>query len=237
MVLQILVVGFFNGVQLPQSDFNLYLACGDSVVPVEILQAGVLRCVIPAQKPGLVNLYLSFDGHKPISQVLTFEFRSPALPNGTITPDDKSIWQEFQLQMRLAHLLFSSKSLSVFSTKVSQSALKEAKTFAHRTSHISNGWVHLTKIIEKTPIPHAKDSLFELALQNRLQEWLLEKVVAGCKIPEHDEQGQSVIHLCAILGYTWAVLPFSCSSLSMDYRDKFGWTALHWAACYGRYNN
>ncbi|KAI3459232.1 hypothetical protein Pfo_015895 [Paulownia fortunei] len=234
---KMLVVGFFNGGQPPHIDYSLHLACGDSVVPVEVVQAGVFRCVISPQTPGLVNLYLSFDGHKPISQVLTFEFRAPVVTNRTITVDDKSNWEEFQLQMRLAHLLFSSsKSLSMLSAKASQSALKEAKAFAQRTSHISNGWVYLTKMIEnaKMPFPQAKDSLFELTLQNRLQEWLLEKVVAGCKISERDEQGLGVIHLCAILGYTWAVLPFSCSGLSMDYRDKFGWTALHWAAYYGR---
>ncbi|KAL7123777.1 hypothetical protein ABFS83_14G004900 [Erythranthe nasuta] len=232
---KILVVGFFNG-QLPDTDFHLYLACGDSVVPVEVVQAGVFRSVIPAQTPGLVNLYLTFDGHKPISEVWPFEFRAPVVPHKTISSDDKPNWAEFQLQMRLSHLLFSSDSLNIFSNKVSQNALKEAKTFAQRTSHIPNGWVHLTKLIQdaKVPFPQAKDSLFELTLQNRLQEWLLEKVVSGCKIPERDEQGQGVIHLCAILGYTWAVLPFSLSGLSMDYRDKSGWTALHWAAYQGR---
>ncbi|KAG5573986.1 hypothetical protein H5410_063752 [Solanum commersonii] len=65
-------------------------------------------------------------------------------------------------------------------------------------------------------------------------EWLLERVIEGCKISEHDEEGQGVIHLCAILGYTWAVYLFSWSGLSLDYRDKYGWTALHWAAYYGR---
>ncbi|KAK6146220.1 hypothetical protein DH2020_020089 [Rehmannia glutinosa] len=234
---KILVVGFFNGRKLPHTNFSLHLACGDSVVPVENVQAGVFRCVISPQTPGLVNLYLSFDGHKPISQVLTFEFRAPIVPDRMISVNDKSNWEEFQLQMRLARLLFSSsKRLSIFSSKVSHSALKEAKAFAQRTSHISHGWVYLTKMIEdaKMPFPQAKDSLFELTLENRLHEWLLEKVVAGHKISEHDEQGLGVIHLCAILGYTWAVLPFSCSGLSMDYRDKFGWTALHWAAYHGR---
>lgn len=37
-----------------------------------------------------------------------------------------------------------------------------------------------------------------------------------------------------MLGYTRAVYLYSLSGLSLDYRDKFGWTALHWAAYYGR---
>ncbi|KAK4483307.1 hypothetical protein RD792_010492 [Penstemon davidsonii] len=234
---KVLVVGSFNEGQLPCANSRLFLACGDSVFPVEVVQAGVFRCLISPQTPGVVNLYLTFDGQKPISQVFNFEFRAPVVPNNTISLENKSKWEEFQLKMRLAHLLFaSSKSLSIFSTRISQNALKDAKAFAQKTSHISDGWLYLTKKIGDTKIsfPQAKDSLFELILQNRLQEWLLEHVVAGHKLAERDEQGQGVIHLCAILGYTWAVYPYSCSGLSLDYRDKFGWTALHWAAYYGR---
>ncbi|XP_051129654.1 calmodulin-binding transcription activator 5-like isoform X2 [Andrographis paniculata] len=234
---KILVVGCFNGRQVPVADSTLFLVCGDTIVSVEVLQDGVFRCVIPPQSPGVVNLYLSFDGHNPISQVLTFEFRATSAPAKTVCLDDKSDWEELRLQMRLGSLLFSSsQSLDVYSSKLSQSALKEAKAFAQRTSHVSKGWLYLYKLTEdvKMPFSQARDSLFELTLQNRLQEWLLEKVVSGCKLPERDEHGQGVIHLCAILGYTWAILPYSWSGLSMDYRDKFGWTALHWAAFYGR---
>ncbi|CAA3000778.1 Calmodulin-binding transcription activator 5 [Olea europaea subsp. europaea] len=234
---KILVVGLFHEghVYLPNS--GLLLVCGDSIVPVEVVQGGVFRCLVAPQTPGFVNLYLTFDGHKPISQVLRFEFRAPPLHKETIPLEDKSNWEEFRFQIRLAHLLFStSKSLDIFSSKVSPNALKEAKVFARKSSHISENWEHLMKSIEDTKMSflQAKGNLFELTLQNRLQEWLLERIVAGRKKSERDEQGQGVIHLCAILGYTWAVYPFSVSGLSLDYRDKFGWTALHWAAYYGR---
>ncbi|KAH6769613.1 calmodulin-binding transcription activator [Perilla frutescens var. hirtella] len=239
-LLSILVVGFFSEGHQHHTDSKLYLACGDSVLPVEVVQAGVFRCLLSPQAPGLVNLYMTFDGHKPISQVVTFEFRAPIQTDGSVSIENASNWEEFQLQMRLSHLLFSSsKDLSIYSTKPSQTALKEAKVFANKTSHISDGWVYLSKMIDeaKMTYPQAKDRLFELNLRNRLQEWLLEKVATGCKITERDEQGQGVIHLCAILGYTWAVYLFSWSGLSLDYRDKFGWTALHWAAYCGRYGH
>ncbi|KAL8484851.1 hypothetical protein ACS0TY_027225 [Phlomoides rotata] len=227
---KILVVGYFNDGHLPNAESTLYLACGDSILPVEVVQAGVYRCLVSPQAPGVMNLYMTFDGHKPISQILTFEFRSPVQPTHTD-------WEVIQLQMRLAHLLFSSsKGLSIYSTKVSQTAYKEAKVFAKKTSLISDAWVLLSKMIEDTELsfPKAKDKLFELTLQNRVHEWLLEKVASGFKVSECDEQGQGVIHLCAILGYTWAVYPFAWSGLSLDYRDKCGWTALHWAAYCGR---
>ncbi|KAL3634643.1 hypothetical protein CASFOL_021697 [Castilleja foliolosa] len=237
---KILVIGCYNGGQLPHTGFSLHLACGDSIFPVETLQNGVFRCVMSPQTPGFVDLYLTLDGlNKPISQVLTFEFRSPVLllPNTKIAVDDNSTWQEFQLQMRLSRLLFSpSLSQTMLSSKLSQSAVKEAKVFVQKTSHVSESLVYFTKMIESIKIPfiQAKDSLFELTLQNRLREWLLERVVAGSKISEYDEQGLGVIHLCAILDYTWSVVPYSCSGLSMDYRDKCGWTALHWAGYHGR---
>ncbi|XP_073136635.1 calmodulin-binding transcription activator 5-like [Henckelia pumila] len=234
---KILVVGVFNEGCSPSSESSLFLACGDSIVPAEVVQAGVFQCSISPQTPGLVNLYLSFNGHKPVSQVLTFEFRAPVVPVMTIPSENKTTWEEFQLQIRLSHLLFSSsKGLGIFSSKLLPNAVKEAKAFCQKTSQISDRWMYLTKAIQnsKMSLHEAKENLFELTLQNRLHEWLLEKVVSGCKISERDEQGQGVIHLCAILGYTWSVYPFSCSGLSLDYRDKFGWTALHWAAYYGR---
>ncbi|KAL3626631.1 hypothetical protein CASFOL_030180 [Castilleja foliolosa] len=195
---KILIVGSFNEGLVPHAESKLYIACGDSIHAVEVIQPGVFRCLVSPQAPGLVNLYLTLDGHKPFSQVLTFEFHAPAKPNGAVSYEDKNDWEEFQLQMRFAHLLFSSsKGLNLYSTKPSQTALKEAKAFARKTLHISEGYFR-------------------------------------CKVSERDEQGQGVIHLCAVLGYTWAVYPFLWSGLSLDYRDKDGWTSLHWTAYYGR---
>ncbi|GMP57037.1 hypothetical protein CsSME_00021291 [Camellia sinensis var. sinensis] len=232
---KILITGFFNDPHLAKSD--IYCVCGDACGPAEIVQSGVFRCLVSPHTPGSVNLYLSFDGHNPISQVLTFEYRAPLTGNWMISAEEMSNWEKFRVQMRLAHLLFStSKSLNFLSSKVSPDTLKEAKKFAHKTSHIADGWAYMIESIENNKISfqQAKDSLFELALKNRLYEWLLERVVEGCITSDRDEQGQGVIHLCSILDYTWAVYPFACSGLSLDYRDKFGWTALHWAAYCGR---
>lgn len=217
---------------------SLFCVCGDVCVPADTVQVGVYRCLVLPHSPGLVHLFMSFDGHKPISQVLNFEYRTPLLSNPVVSSEEKYNWEEFRVQLRLAYLLFStSKSLSILSNKVSPNALKEAKKFSSKTSNISNSWAYFIKSIEdkKTPSPQAKDSLFELALKNRLKEWLLERVVEGSKKKtEYDFQGQGVIHLCAILEYTWAVQLFSWSGFSLDFRDKYGWTALHWAAYCGR---
>ncbi|KAI5415640.1 hypothetical protein KIW84_040890, partial [Lathyrus oleraceus] len=232
---KILVTGLFQIDYLHISKSNLACVCGGEVVPAQIVQDGVYRCWVPPHSPGIVDLYLSLDGHNPISQVVNFEYRTPVLHNPVASVEEKNNWDEFQLQMRLAYLLFAKQqSLDVFSSKVSSSRLKEAREFSLKTSFISNTWQYLMEsTLDNIPFSQAKDALFGYALKNRLKEWLSEKIVLGCKTTEYDAQGQSVLHLCAILGYTWAVTLFSWSGLSLDFRDKFGWTALHWAAYYG----
>ncbi|KAE9455153.1 hypothetical protein C3L33_12959, partial [Rhododendron williamsianum] len=233
----ILITGFFNEGHPQLDKSKIYCVCGDAYSPAQIVQSGVFRCFVSPHQEGLVNLYLSFDGHSPISQVLTFEYRTPLTRDPVISVEDKSKAEEFIVQMRLAHLLFStSKSLKILSSKVSPNAVKEAKIFARKTSNVADGWAQVIKSIEnnRMTVERAKESFFELTLRNKLYEWLLERVVEGSKTSDYDDQGQGVIHLCAILDYTWAVSPYSFSGLSLDYRDKFGWTALHWAAYYGR---
>ncbi|TYJ15512.1 hypothetical protein E1A91_A10G188100v1 [Gossypium mustelinum] len=234
---KILVTGVFHQAYQHLAKSNLFCVCGDVCYPAETIQVGVYRCLLSQHAPGLVKLYMSLDGHKPISQVLNFEYRAPLLHDPVVPLEDKSRWEEFRLQMRLAYLLFStSKSLNILSGKVSPNSLKEAKKFAQKTSNISNSWTYLIQSIEenRASFTQAKDSLFEIALKNRLKDWLLERIIYGSKTTEYDAQGQGVIHLCAILGYTWAIYLFSWSGLSLDFRDKHGWTALHWAAYYGR---
>ncbi|MED6110264.1 hypothetical protein PIB30_041308 [Stylosanthes scabra] len=234
---KILVTGLFRNDYQHLAKSNLYCVCSDASIPVETVQPGVYRCWISPHSPGFVNLYLSFDGYKPISQVVNFEYRTPLLHNPTAFMEQKYDWEEFRHQIRLTNLLFDTKkSLDIFSSKVSPKALKEAKKFAFNTSFISKSWQYLMKSTEENmiPFPQAKDDLFQIALKNRLKEWLLERISLGIKTTELDKQGQGVIHLCAILGYTWAVSLFSWSGLSLDFRDKFGWTALHWATYCGR---
>lgn len=213
--------------------------CGDVSVPVEVVQGGGFRCFVPPHRPGLVGLYLSYDGHGPISQVIDFEYRA-SLHDLVLPTEEKPKWEELQLQMRLAFLLFStSKCLDIASSNILLDQQKDAKKFALHTANISKDWAYLLSSVEenRTSFLQAKETAFELMLKNRLKDWMLERVITGCRTSEFDIHGQAVIHLCAILGYTWSVQLFSWSGFSMDFRDKFGWTALHWAAYCGRQVN
>ncbi|CAH2078910.1 unnamed protein product [Thlaspi arvense] len=235
---KILVTGFFHDSFQHFGRSNLFCICGELRVPAEFLQMGVYRCFLPPQSPGVVNLYLSADGNRPISQLFSFEHRSVPVIEKVVPQDDQLYkWEEFEFQVRLAHLLFtSSNKISVFSSKISPDNLLEAKKLASRTSHLLNSWAYLMKSIQANEVPfdQARDHLFELTLKNRLKEWLLEKVIENRNTKEYDSKGLGVIHLCAVLGYTWSILLFSWANISLDFRDKHGWTALHWAAYYGR---
>ncbi|MCL7026122.1 hypothetical protein MKW94_028934 [Papaver nudicaule] len=71
----------------------------------------------------------------------------------------------------------------------------------------------------------------EIVLRKYLKDWLFEGYRKG---PALDSKGQGVLHLLASLGYTWAISLFRFAGFKLDGRDRFGWTALHWAAFYGR---
>ncbi|KAL8161974.1 hypothetical protein V2J09_013463 [Rumex salicifolius] len=233
---KILVVGCFHEDYQHLSRSNMFCVCDDKCVPAEVVQVGVYRCVVPPHSAGVVCFFLSIDGFKPISQVVTLEFRAPVYNKIDVSADNS--WEGFRLQMRLAHLLFStSKCLEISAKGVPpHDTFEEAKKFSLRCASIKNSWSSLMKQIEngKVSLLQAKESLFEITLKNRLKDWLLERVLHGSKFSERDSEGQGVLHLCAILGYTWAVYPFSMAGLSLDFRDKSGWTALHWAAYCGR---
>nr|VDD46145.1 unnamed protein product [Brassica oleracea] len=235
---KIVVTGILHNSYQHLGSSNLFCICGDSCVPAEYVQAGVYRCFIPPHSPGMANLYLSADGHEPISQCFTFEHRpAPVLTKPVHENNQESKWEEFELQVRLAHLLFtSSNKLNVLSSNISPENFLDAKKLSNKTSHLLNSWAYLIKSVQgsKVSFDQAKDQIFELTLKNRVKEWLMEKVLEGRNARDYDSKGLGVIHLCAILGYTWSIQLFSLSGLSLDFRDKQGWTALHWAAYYGR---
>ncbi|WOL00294.1 calmodulin-binding transcription activator 5-like isoform X2 [Canna indica] len=239
---KVIVVGYFSESKKHLLSSNIYCVFGELCVEAEMVQPGVYRCKSLPQPPGQVDLFLTMDGHTPISQVLSFEYRclpdNPLDGRVILSEDDFNNlkWEDYQ--KRLAYLLFStSNNASILSGRISVKSLNEAKEFSLVTSSlIEKNWMNLlkpdnTNMLSSEP---SREDFLELILRSKLQEWLYLKIAQGCETTSHDSQGLGIIHLCAILNYTWAVRLYSLSGLSLDFRDTQGWTALHWAAHYGR---
>ena len=223
------MVGYFLDNYKHLAGANLYCVIGEQCVTADTIQTGVYRFMARPHVPGRVNLYLTLDGKTPISEVLSFEYR--IMPGSS--DDDEPKKSKLHMQMRLARLLFSTSQ-----KKIAPKFLVEGSRVSNLLSaSTEKEWIELFKCItdsKGTNIP-ATESLLELVLRNKLQEWLVEKIIEGHKSTDRDDLGQGPIHLCSFLGYTWAIRLFSLSGFSLDFRDSSGWTALHWAAYYGRY--
>ncbi|EPS66845.1 hypothetical protein M569_07931, partial [Genlisea aurea] len=222
---KILLVVAVEGDQPVADSSQLYLVCGNSTNPAKVIQTGAYRCIISPQAPGFVSLYLAIDRIQQVSQALSFEIRSPA----SDSPGHEAEIVEFQFQRRLARLLFefpSDTSRLFCSQDHSETASGGGTGELCSTAGFKAGDFSL---------PRARNRLLESIFENKLEEWSLEIAPSGgSKLLERDENGHCAIHLCAALGYTWSPALFTDSFLSLDFRDKCGWTALHWAASQGK---
>ncbi|KAJ0038538.1 hypothetical protein Pint_23745 [Pistacia integerrima] len=80
------------------------------------------------------------------------------------------------------------------------------------------------------------DWLLQELLKDKLQQWLSSKSTgdceqSGCSLSKKE---QGIIHMVAGLGFEWALNPILSHGVSINFRDITGWTALHWAARFGR---
>ncbi|KAE9601123.1 putative IQ motif, EF-hand binding, ankyrin repeat-containing domain-containing protein [Lupinus albus] len=80
------------------------------------------------------------------------------------------------------------------------------------------------------------DWLLEELLKDKLQIWLSRRShdrdnETGLALSKKE---QGIIHMVAGLGFEWALNPILSCGVNINFRDISGWTALHWAARFGR---
>ncbi|PHU03021.1 Calmodulin-binding transcription activator 4 [Capsicum chinense] len=209
---------------------------GDIEVPVQIIQVGVICCQAPRHLPGKVTLCVTSGNRESCSEVREFEYRvEPDDCARNNQPDVVGVYQsseELLLLVRFVQLLLSDLSVQ----KGDSSEL--ANDFLEKSKANEDSW---SQVIESLLFGTSTsmitiDWLLQELLKDKFQQWLC------CKLQQKDNQigcslskkEQGIIHMVAGLGYEWALHPILNAGLSVNFRDINGWTALHWAARFGR---
>lgn len=210
---------------------NYKWACmfGELEVPAEVVGDGVLRCLTPLHEPGRVPFYITCCNRLACSEVRDFEFRASSVED--VDSD------ETRLYMRFGKLL----SLGSDTPQISLQSIDDetSQLFSKISALLKDDteWEQMLSFTKKDEFSsdNVKDQLLEKLLKEKLHNWLIQKIAEGGKGPNVlDAEGLGVVHFAAALGYDWAIPPTIAAGVSVNFRDINGWTALHWAAYYGR---
>ncbi|KAL5552631.1 hypothetical protein UlMin_040032 [Ulmus minor] len=228
---KIIVVGSFL---CDSSESAWHCMFGDVEVPVEIIQEGVIRCEAPPHLPGKVTLCITSGNRESCSEVREFEYRvktsSSAQGTSPSTESTRSP-EELLLLIRFAQMLLTDSSLPKEEARESE--------MMRKLKADDDSWA---SVMEALLVGSGSSSstinwLLETLLKDKLQQWISSR---SQKL-QHNELGsslskkeQGIIHMVAGLGFEWALKPILGCGVCIDFRDINGWTALHWAARFGR---
>ncbi|KAL0447265.1 UNVERIFIED_CONTAM: Calmodulin-binding transcription activator 4 [Sesamum latifolium] len=206
---------------------------GDSEVPVQIIQEGVLCCHAPPHVQGKVNICITSGNQESCSEVREFEYR--AKPNVCThsnlpkTEINKSS-EELLLLVRFVQMLLSDILPKGDVSRSRINLLGKSRMSEDSWSQIIDSLLVGTSTSSST-----LDWLLQELLKDKLEIWLSCKLqknnLRGCSLSKKE---QGIIHMVAGLGFEWALQPILNSGVSINFRDINGWTALHWAARFGR---
>ncbi|XP_043707251.1 calmodulin-binding transcription activator 4-like [Telopea speciosissima] len=217
------------------SEFAWKCMFGETEVPIEIIQEGVLRCKAPPHGPGKVSLCITCGNRESCSEIREFEYcikqRSCTHCDLPLTEVTKST-EELLLLVRFAQmLLYDPLAQREDSVESGIDVLRKMKVDEDPWGHI----IEKLLVCSETPL-RTMDWLVQELLKDKLQRWLLSKYqeesdTPGCSLAKKE---QGIIHMVAGLGFEWALNPILNSGISINFRDVNGLTALHWAARFGR---
>ncbi|XP_052151839.1 calmodulin-binding transcription activator 4 isoform X1 [Oryza glaberrima] len=208
---------------------------GDSEVPAEIVQAGVLRCHTPLHSSGKLTICVTSGNREICSEVKDFEFRAKSTASSflDISPSSRSLKssEELLLLAKFVRMLLCENGSHANSNGDPQSV--QCPKLKMNDEH----WQRLIDELKggcENPL-NVSDWIMEELLKSKLQQWLSVKLQGydgiACSLSKHE---QGIIHLISALGYEWALSSILSADVGINFRDTNGWTALHWAAYFGR---
>ncbi|XP_004504404.1 calmodulin-binding transcription activator 4 isoform X1 [Cicer arietinum] len=206
---------------------------GDVEVPVEMIQDGVMCCEVPSHIPGKVTLCITSGNRESCSEVREFEYRDKTKSCTHCTPSETEATrtpEELLLLVRFGQMLLSASSVSNDNNNESGIIIKQKAD--------DDSWSHIIEALlfgSGTSFGTINWLLEEL-LKDKLQLWLTCRPweadeETGCSLTKKE---QGIIHMVAGLGFEWALNPILSCGVNINFRDINGWTALHWAARFGR---
>ncbi|KAJ1407339.1 P-loop containing nucleoside triphosphate hydrolase [Sesbania bispinosa] len=215
------------------SDSTWACMLGDVEVPVEIIQDGVICCEAPSHLPGKVTLCITSGNRESCSEVREFEYRNKATSFTRSTPLETETARspdELLLLVRFGQMLLSPSTIKNDNIESGVPLIKQKAD--------DDSWSHIIEalLVGSGTSSSTIDWLLEELLKDKLQMWL------SCKSQQVDEETgcslskkeQGIIHMVAGLGFEWALNPILSCGVNINFRDINGWTALHWAARFGR---
>lgn len=233
--MQVLIIGSFLKSQPDVTTCNWSCMFGEVEVPAEVVANGILCCQAPPHKVGRVPFYVTCANRLACSEVREFDFRDGYSRNVDYT-DFFNSSNDMLLHLRLEEFLSLKPvhpSNQTFEGDVEKrSLILKLISLREEEEYSSKEEQSVEMDISRHKV---KKHLFHRQFKEKLYSWLLHKVTESGKGPNVlDKDGQGVLHLAAVLDYDWAIIPILAAGVNINFRDVNGWTALHWAAFYGR---
>lgn len=230
--MQVVIIGSFL---CDPSECTWTCMFGDVEVPAQIIQEGVICCHAPPHLPGKVILFVTSANREPCSEVREFDYRlNPSICHRCNQPERDACRnpEEPFLLVRFVKLLLSASSVQKGeSSEVAIDLLGKLKTGEDSWNQVME-----SLLLGSSTLSVTKDWLLEELLKDKLQNWISSRSEevsshSGCSLSKNE---QGIIHMIAGLGFEWALDPILKTGVSVNFRDINGWTALHWAARFGR---
>lgn len=227
--IKVVIMGTFLKNRQEVANYNWSCMFGEVEVPTMVLADGILSCRIPAHVIGRVPFYITCSNRLACSEVREFDFRAGPTKGVDINGIYDNALDEMHRHLQLERLL--SSNIAGHPDNSVEGLLEKRKLIDKIIALKDEEESYRVNLYQH----EAKEELLQKLVKEKLYSWLLHKVIEDGKGPcMFDDQGQGAIHLTAALGYNWAIRPILSAGVSVNFRDVNGWTALHWAAFYGR---